>query len=64
MFSYKNILEANYNLFSYVDKNNNSAYDHGYPFPFDYSEPFYIYPGTINIKGGWTVENVNISFVR
>ncbi len=64
VFTYKNILEANYNLFSYVDKNNNSTYDHGYPFPFDYSEPFYIYPNTINIKGGWTVENVNISFVR
>lgn len=64
VFTYKNILEANYNLFSYFDKNNNSAYDHGYPIPFDYSEPFYVYPTTINIKGGWTVENVNISFVR
>lgn len=64
VFTYKNILEANYNLFSYIDKTNNSAYDHGYPFPFDYSEPFYIFPNTINIKGGWTVENVNISFVR
>lgn len=64
VFAYKNILEANYDLFSYIDKNNNSGYDFGYPFPFEYSEPFYIYPGTINIKGGWVVENVNISFVR
>lgn len=64
VFIYKNILDANYNLFSYIDKNNNSAYDHGYPFPFDYSEPFYIFPNTINIKGGWTVENVNISFEK
>ncbi len=64
VFIYKNILEANYNLFSYIDKNNNSAYDHGYPFPFDYCEPFYIFTNTINIKGGWTVENVNISFEK
>lgn len=64
VFTYKNILEANYLLFSYIDKNNNSAYDYGYPFPFEYSEPFMYYPTPINIKGGWTVENVNINFVR
>ena len=64
VFSYKNILEANYTLFSYIDKDNSSSYNYGYPYPFEYSEPFYIYPGTINIKGGWVVENVNIDFVR
>ena len=64
VFSYKNILEANYTLFSYIDKDNSSGYNYGYPFPFEYSEPFYIYPGTISIKGGWVVENVNINFMR
>ena len=44
--------------------NNNSAYDYGNPFPFDYSEPFVYYPTPVNIKGGWVVENVNINFVR
>ena len=64
VFAYKNILEASYSLFSYVDKNNNSAYDYGNPLPFDYSEPLVFYPTPINIKGGWVVENVNINFVR
>ncbi|HWA05560.1 MAG TPA: hypothetical protein VG961_03355, partial [Ignavibacteria bacterium] len=64
VFAYKNILDASYNLFSFIDKNNNSAYDYGNPFPFEYSEPCIFYPTPINIKGGWVVENVNINFVR
>jgi len=64
VFSFKSILDAEYGLFAFVDKNNNSAYDSGYPFPFEYSEPFYIYPQPLNIKGGWTVENVVINFVK
>ncbi|MBZ0203913.1 MAG: Ig-like domain-containing protein [Ignavibacteria bacterium] len=64
VFSFKNILEADYTLFSFIDANNNSAYDYGYPFPFEYSEPFFIYPTTLNIKGGWTVENVGVVFSR
>ncbi|MCI0448723.1 MAG: Ig-like domain-containing protein [Chlorobi bacterium] len=64
VFSFKNILDAEYSLFSFADKNNNSLFDFGYPFPFEYSEPFYIYPQALNIKGGWTVENVVINFVK
>ena len=64
VFSFKNILEANYTLFSYIDKDNSSGYSLGYPFPFEYSEPFYVYPNPVAIKGGWVVENVNINFVR
>ncbi len=64
VFSFKNILEADYTLFSFIDANNNSAYDYGYPFPFEYSEPFFIYPTTLNIKGGWTVENVSVVFTK
>lgn len=64
VFTFKNLLDASYSLFSFIDKNNNSVYDYGYPFPFEYSEPFMFYPAVINIKGGWTVENVNINFVK
>jgi hypothetical protein len=64
VFGFRNILDAEYGLFAFIDKNNNSAYDFGYPFPLEYSEPFYIYPQTLNIKGGWTVENVVINFVK
>jgi hypothetical protein len=64
VFEFKNLLEANYNLFSFIDKNNNGVYDYGYPMPFEYSEQFYIYPSLIGIKGGWTVENVNIKLEK
>lgn len=64
VFAFKNILEADYTLFAYIDKNNSGVYDYGFPFPFEYSEPFYIYPQPINIKGGWTVENVMVNFVK
>jgi hypothetical protein len=58
------MLESEYSLFSYVDINNNSEFDYGYPFPFEYSEPFFIYPQRLNIKGGWTVENVSVNFIK
>jgi hypothetical protein len=64
VFTFKNILEAEYALFAYMDKNNTSVFDYGFPYPFAYSEPFYIYPQPINIKGGWTVENVTVNFTK
>ncbi|HJY63256.1 MAG TPA: hypothetical protein VJ455_03795, partial [Ignavibacteria bacterium] len=57
-----NILEAEYNLFSYIDLNSDNAYNYGYPYPFSNSEPFFVYPGSLRIRGGWTVENVVIGF--
>ena len=64
VFSFKNILESDYNMFAFIDLNNSGTYNYGYPYPFEFSEPFYIYPQSLNIKGGWTVENVTIIFNR
>jgi hypothetical protein len=64
VFSFKGLLETEYSLFSFIDLNSNSSYDYGNPFPFSYSEPFYFYPEPLNIKGGWTVENVIINFIK
>ncbi len=64
VFSLKGIYEASYSLFSYIDKNINGDYDYGIPFPFEFSEPFYVYPQTISAKGGWAVENVVINFSK
>ena len=61
-FDFKNIFEADYSLFSYIDKNRNNQYDYGNPYPFEYSEPFYVYPQKISVKGGWAIENVIIKF--
>jgi len=64
VYAFNNILEAEYNLFSYIDLNTDNAYNYGYPFPFVSSEPFFVYPGNLRIRGGWTVENVVIGFVK
>jgi hypothetical protein len=60
----KNIYEADYSLFSYIDNNNNSRYDYGIPYPFEFSEPFYVYPNKIGVKGGWAIENVILKFLN
>lgn len=64
VFSFKGIYEASYSLFSYIDKNVNGTYDYGNPYPFEYSEPFYVYPQTISAKGSWAIENVVINFSK
>jgi hypothetical protein len=61
-FAFKSILEADYKIFSYVDLNRNGIYDYGNPYPFQFSEPFYIYPSNVGVKGGWTVDNIIIRF--
>jgi hypothetical protein len=62
VFELKNIYEADYSLFSYVDNNGNGEFDYGNPYPFEYSEPFYVYPKKISVKGGWAIENVILKF--
>jgi hypothetical protein len=61
-FSLTNIIESDYNIFSYIDINKNGVYDFGSVYPFTYSEPFYFYPGVIGVRGGWAIENIVINF--
>lgn len=62
LFDIKNLLDGDYNMFSFMDENRSGIFNYGNPFPFSYSEPFYFYPDTVNIKGGWAVENLIINF--
>jgi hypothetical protein len=64
VYNLKNIFESEYSLFSFIDKNLNGVYNYGSPYPFEYSEPFFVYPQSISAKGGWAVENVIINFVK
>ena len=61
-YIFPRVLESSYNLYAFVDINYNMKYDHGYPYPWQGSEPFYIYPKTIDIRGGWITENLGITF--
>lgn len=64
VFSVSRMLEAQYTLFAYVDVNSSGTFNYGFPYPFEPSEPFVIYPQPISVKGGWTVENVNVVFSK
>jgi len=64
LFDLKSILEADYSVFSFLDEKRTGEYDYGSAFPFRYSEPFYIYPQNVSIKGGWAVENLILNFTR
>ena len=63
-FNFKNLMEADYTLFTYIDLNGNGKYDYGSAYPFITSEPFYLFPKEISIRGGWAVEDVIINFKR
>lgn len=63
-FSFSGILEGSYSLFSYIDENNDEEYDYGNPYPFQQSEPFFVYPNPVKIRGGWSVENILIKLLK
>ena len=63
-FNFKNMVEADYTLFSYIDLNMNNKFDYGKAYPFECSEPFFLYPHDISIRGGWAVEDVMVDFKR
>ncbi|MCX7878704.1 MAG: Ig-like domain-containing protein [Ignavibacteria bacterium] len=63
-FSFSEIFEGSYNIFAFIDENNNMEYDYGSPYPFQASEPFFIYPQDVKIRGGWSVENILIKFIK
>ncbi len=62
LFSFKQIPEGQYLLFSFIDEQKNRVYDFGNAFPFKPSEKFFIFEPILNLKGGWKIENVSIKF--
>lgn len=62
LFSFRQIPEGQYILFSFIDENKNRIYDFGNAYPFKPSEKFMFYEPTLNLKGGWKIENIFIKF--
>jgi hypothetical protein len=62
IFGFKRIPEGPYILFSYIDENANKKYDYGISYPFTPSERFFVFEPSLNIKGGWNIENVIVKF--
>jgi uncharacterized protein (DUF2141 family) len=61
-FSFDEVLEGNYILFSFMDENDNGKPDKGSYYPFRASEKFIIYDKELKVKGGWNVENVFLKY--
>jgi uncharacterized protein (DUF2141 family) len=58
------ILEGEYTIFAFLDLNGNEEYDYGEAYPFRFSEPFFVYPSIVRIRGGWLIDNLVIDFTK
>ncbi len=61
-YEFNDILEGNYTLFAFIDRNGDGVFNRGSYFPHTNCEPFFIFPELLKIQGNWTLDNVNISF--
>jgi hypothetical protein len=52
--------EGFYVLQAFRDRNNNSEYDYGMPFPFTYSERLSAFSDTLKVRARWPLEGVKI----
>ncbi|MBI5324844.1 MAG: Ig-like domain-containing protein [Ignavibacteriae bacterium] len=57
-WEFKNIPPGFYTLEVYVDKDNSGKHSFGKPFPFIYSEKFYVFEKEYEIKPRWKVEDL------
>ncbi len=52
------IPEGEYTVEAFCDLNSDGKYSYGFPFPFEFSEPFVIFENTLNIKARWSIEDI------
>ncbi len=62
VFTISKLPEGDYSMFSFIDSDNSGTFDFGLIVPFRFSEPFYVYPSKLQVKAGWSTENVLINF--
>ncbi|MCX6165772.1 MAG: Ig-like domain-containing protein [Ignavibacteriae bacterium] len=62
LFSFRQIPEGQYIIFSFIDENKNKVYDCGNAYPYKPSEKFVFYEPLLNLKGGWKIDNIFIKF--
>lgn len=61
-FTFEDVPEGSYLMFSFIDKNVNGKFDRGNYFPFSFSEEFYLYGKPIEVKGKWKTDNIFIEY--
>jgi hypothetical protein len=57
-FEFEWIEPGKYLLWCFMDEVKNEVYNYGYPFPFEYSEKFYFYPDTLNLRPRWEITDL------
>lgn len=57
-FSFERVTSGKYMLWGYYDSNNNKKYDYGYPDPLEYSERFFVYRDTLELKPRWSITDI------
>lgn len=59
-FALRNLVEGQYLLRAFRDRNGSGVYDAGRPVPFIPAERFAVYPDTLKLRARWPLEGVNI----
>jgi hypothetical protein len=59
-FAVKDIVEGQYVLHAFRDRNQNQKYDAGSLFPYAHSERFVYYPDTLKVRARWPIEGVQL----
>ncbi len=57
-FSFERIDAGKYLLWGFYDTNQNEKYDYGYPSPLEYSERFFVYKDTLELKPRWSITDI------
>lgn len=60
-FEFERVLPGKYLIWCFFDKDSNGVFNYGSINPFEYSERFYSYPDTLNLRARWPVGDVNIT---
>jgi hypothetical protein len=61
-FTFEGIQGGTYYIVAYIDSDNNGRYTQGEYSPYKPAEKITLYSNVLNLKGGWNIENVALSF--
>ena len=61
-FTFPGLFEGTYYIVAYIDSDKDSKYNSGNYYPYKPSEKIIVYSTVLNLKGGWSFENVVLSF--
>jgi hypothetical protein len=57
-FNFDRVESGKYMLWGFYDNNMNEKYDYGYPSPLEYSERFFVYKDTLELRPRWSVTDL------